>query len=168
MCNLLITIFIFLFFLQSPLWAQQNNDLGSYSDWQATYWDEGAGVCTMMTIPKKEEGKYSKRGEVFAQVVKNKGAKDSGVVNFVAGYTFKENSEVNVIIDNKHSFVLFTNKSTAWAQTEKDDASLIKYMKLGNKMIVKGISSRGTNTKDTYSLKGFVAAYKAMNKKCQQ
>ena len=63
--------------------------------------------------------------------------------------------------------LLFTNNSTAWAQTEKDDASLIKYMKLGNTMIVKGISSRGTNTKDTYSLKGFVAAYKAMNKKCQ-
>ncbi len=167
MCNLLITIFTFLFFLQSPIWAQQTNDLGSHNDWQATYWNEDGGVCTMMTLPKKKEGKYSKRGEVYAQVVKNKGDKDSGVVNFVAGYTFKENSEVNVIIDNKHSFVLFTNNSTAWAQTEKDDASLIKYMKLGNTMIVKGISSRGTNTKDTYSLKGFVAAYKAMNKKCQ-
>ena len=34
-------------------------------------------------------------------------------------------------------------------------------------MIVKGISSRGTNTKDKYSLKGFVAAYKAINKKCK-
>ena len=121
----------------------------------------------MMTIPKKEEGKYTKRGEVYAQVVKNMGTKDTGVVNFAAGYTFKENSEVNIKIDDKHSFILFTNKSTAWTQTEKDDASLIKFMKLGNTMIVKGISSRGTNTKDTYSLKGFVAAYKAINKKCK-
>lgn len=167
MCNLLITIFTFLFLIQSSVWGQVTNDLGTYGDWQATYWKDGEGICTMMTLPKKEEGKYSKRGEVYAQVVKNKGSKDTGVVNFVAGYIFKDNSEVNVLIDNKHSFVLFTNKSTAWAQTEKDDAALIKYMKLGNTMIVRGISSRGTNTKDTYSLKGFVAAYKAMNKKCQ-
>ena len=33
-------------------------------------------------------------------------------------------------------------------------------------MIVRGISSRGTNTKDTYSLKGFSAAYKAIKKVC--
>ena len=63
----------------------------------------------MMTIPKEEEGKYTKRGEVYAQVVKNMGAKDTGVVNFAAGYTFKENSEVNIKIDDKHSFILFTN-----------------------------------------------------------
>ena len=65
------------------------------------------------------------------------------------------------------SFTLFTNQSTAWAQNEKDDASIIKFMKLGNMMTVQGTSSRGTNTKDTYSLKGFIAAYKAMNKKCK-
>ena len=40
-------------------------------------------------------------------------------------------------------------------------------MKLGTKMVVKGVSMRGTNTTDTYSLKGFIAAYKAMNKICK-
>ena len=167
MYNSFVIIISVFFSFQTYVWAQESNDLGTYGDWQATFWNEGGGICTMMTIPKKEEGKYTKRGEVYAQVVKNMGAKDTGVVNFAAGYTFKENSEVNIKIDDKHSFILFTNKSTAWTQTEKDDASLIKFMKLGNTMIVKGISSRGTNTKDTYSLKGFVAAYKAINKKCK-
>lgn len=167
MYKLLISIFTVYFFMQSNVMAQESSDLGVYNDWQATFWNEGEGICTMMTLPKKEEGKYSKRGDVYAQVVKNTGSKDSGVVNFVAGYTFKENSEVNVQIDNKHSFTLFTNQSTAWAQNAEDDAALIKFMKLGNIMIVKGISSRGTNTKDTYSLKGFIAAYKAMNNKCK-
>jgi len=167
MYNLFIIILSVFFFLQPYAWAQESNDLGSYGDWQATYWNDGAGICTMMTIPIKEEGKYSKRGEVYAQVVKNVGAKDKGIVNFAAGYVFKENSEVNIQIDKKHSFILFTNKSNAWTKTEKDDVDMIKYMKLGNTMIVKGISSRGTHTKDTYSLKGFVAAYKAINKKCK-
>ena len=167
MHSLLIIIFTVFFSAQSYVFAQGSSDLGTYGDWQATYWNNDAGICTMMTLPKKEEGKYSRRGEVYAQVVKNTGANNTGVVNFVAGYTFKENSEVSIKIDNKHSFTLFTNQSTAWAQSEIDDASLIKFMKLGNTMVVRGISSRGTKTKDTYSLKGFVAAYKAMNKKCK-
>tara|TARA_B100001173_G_scaffold271580_1_gene249603 strand:+ start:223 stop:726 length:504 start_codon:yes stop_codon:yes gene_type:complete len=167
MYRFLIIIFAVFFTTQSYVFAQGSNDLGTYGDWQATYWNSDEGICTMMTLPKKEEGKYSRRGEVYAQVVKNMGSNNTGVVNFVAGYTFKENSEVNVKIDNKHSFTLFTNQSTAWAQNEKDDASIIKFMKLGNMMTVQGTSSRGTNTKDTYSLKGFIAAYKAMNKKCK-
>ena len=167
MYNLLIIIFAVFFSMQSYVLAQGSNDLGTYGDWRATYWSDEEGICTMMTIPIKKEGKYSKRGEVYAQVVKNMGEKNTGVVNFAAGYTFKENSEVNVKIDNKNSIKLFTNQSTAWAQTEKDDASLIKFMKLGNTMVVEGVSSRGTNTKDTYSLKGFIAAFKAMNKKCK-
>jgi invasion protein IalB len=167
MYNSLIIIFAVFFSMQAYVLAQGSNDLGTYGDWQATYWSNEGGICTMMTLPTKKEGKYSKRGEVYAQVVKNVGKKNTGVVNFVAGYTFKDDSEVNVKIDNKHSFTLFTNQSTAWTQTEKDDASLIKFMKLGNTMVVKGISSRGTNTKDTYSLKGFIAAFKAMNKKCK-
>jgi hypothetical protein len=39
-------------------------------------------------------------------------------------------------------------------------------MRKGDKMIVHGESSRGTQTKDTYSLKGFSQAYKAISAKC--
>ena len=39
-------------------------------------------------------------------------------------------------------------------------------MKRGRKMVVKGKSSRGTATTDTYSLTGFSAAYKAIGEAC--
>ena len=35
-------------------------------------------------------------------------------------------------------------------------------------MIVTGESSKGTATKDTYSLSGFSAAYKAISAKCRK
>ena len=38
----------------------------------------------------------------------------------------------------------------------------------GSKMVAVGTSSRGTKTKDTYSLSGFTKAYKAINKACGQ
>jgi hypothetical protein len=167
MYKTLIIIITIFFSLQSYVLGQESSDLGVFGDWHATYWSTDGGVCTMMSVPVKEEGKYSKRGQVYSQIIKNNGSKDTGVIYFAAGYSFKESSEVNVKIDNKHSFTLFTNGASAWAQDSTDDKLLIKYMKLGNTMIVKGISSRGTNTKDTYSLKGFIAAYKAIDKKCK-
>ena len=76
MYNSFVIIISVFFSFQTYVWAQDSNDLGTYGDWQATFWNEGGGICTMMTIPKKSEGKYTKRGEVYAQVVKNMGTKD--------------------------------------------------------------------------------------------
>ena len=39
-------------------------------------------------------------------------------------------------------------------------------MKKGNKLIVKGQSSRGTDTIDTYTLSGFTLAYNQLFKDC--
>jgi len=162
-------IFALLFCLQSYVVAQDYTSLGTYGDWEAMYWNTEEGlVCSIISAPTKKEGKYTKRGQVYAQISQNKGSNGIGVVSFQAGYAFKTKKPVRVNIDSKHKFELFlTNNQTAWADTEDEDVLLIKFMKLGTKMVVKGISSRGTNTIDTYSLKGFIAAYKAMNKICK-
>jgi len=161
-------VFLFLFLLRPYVFAEEATSLGTYGDWKSMYWNTEEGVvCSMISAPIKKEGKYSRRGQVYAQIAKNKGTKELGVIYFEAGYTFKENSKVQLKIDSKHSFNLFTVQQGAWAETTTDDILLIKAMKLGNKMVVKGVSSRGTDTTDTYSLKGFIAAYKAMNKICK-
>jgi len=163
-----LIVFAFLFSLQSYVIAADSTSLGTYGDWEAMYWKTEEGlICSIISAPIKKEGKYTKRGQVYAQISKNKGSKELGVVSFQAGYTFKTEKPVSVNIDLKYAFQLFTNNQTAWAGTEDEDILLIKSMKLGTKMVVKGVSSRGTNTIDTYSLKGFIAAYKAMNKICK-
>ena len=47
------------------------------------------------------------------------------------------------------------------------EGTIVKAMIQGARMIIKGTSSSGTQTTDTYSLKGFTAAYKAINKACK-
>ena len=43
--------------------------LGEYGDWIAYYYRDNAGpVCYMASTPKKDEGKYSKRGDIFVVV----------------------------------------------------------------------------------------------------
>ncbi|MDX1424550.1 MAG: invasion associated locus B family protein, partial [Kiloniellales bacterium] len=46
------------------------------------------------------------------------------------------------------------------------DQAIVKAMRAGSSMVVKGTSSRGTVTTDTYSLLGFSKAYAAISKAC--
>ena len=46
-------------------------------------------------------------------------------------------------------------------------AKLVRAMKSGNRMVVYGTSSRGTKTTDTYSLSGFTAMKKRIDKACK-
>ena len=160
---------ICIFFCTHICFAEESHkELGNYGNWDAYYWDLNEGkVCLMVSAPLKEEGKYTRRGEVYAQVSLNENNSGNGVVSFQAGYTFKSNSEINIIIDKNNKMVLQPVGRVAWTISEEEDAKLIKFMKLGNEMIVRGISSRGTKTKDTYSLKGFSAAFTAIRKVCK-
>lgn len=140
--------------------------IGDYGDWAAyTYKENGKNVCYMASTPKRDEGKYTKRGDIYAVVTHRPAEKSFDVVNFVAGYSYKEESKAIVKI-GKETFTLFTSDDKAWTYTPQDDKQLVSAMKRGERMIVDGVSSRGTKTKDTYSLKGFLRAYKAISAKC--
>jgi invasion protein IalB len=147
----------------APAFAQST--LSTFGDWTAFSRGSGKGkVCYLGASPDKAEGKYSKRGDVYALVTHRPGDKSLGVVSIESGYTYKKDSEVTLTIDGKERR-LYTNGGQAWA-FEKDDPLIVAAMKAGKAMIVKGMSSRGTKTTDTYRLKGFTAAFKAINKAC--
>lgn len=141
--------------------------IGEYNDWSAYYYQEGKNlVCYMASSPKKDEGKYTSRGNIYVVVTHRPGEKSFDVVNFVAGYTYKKDSAVQVKIGKKVIDRMFVDQDKAWAINEKVDKELVTAMKNGERMIVHGTSSRGTETKDTYSLSGFSAAYRAISSKC--
>ena len=62
---------------------------------------------------------------------------------------------------------MFTRGENAWNYDTKADRSMIKAMKAGSRMVVKGRSQRGTQTTDTYSLSGFTAAFNAISNACK-
>lgn len=93
------------------------------------------------------------------------GEKVFGEISVEAGYTYKPGSEVEVTIDGQ-TFKLFTQGGNAWAYDEKADQALVNAMRAGQQMVVKGTSTRGTLTTDTYSLTGFTAAMQSIDKAC--
>lgn len=141
--------------------------LGTFKDWSAMSFTEDRNtVCMMWSQPEKAEGKYKKRGEVFIFVTHRPKDREMNKVSFETGYTFKDSSEVRVTIDGQ-PYTLYTDGSTAWSHDAKDDERMVKAMRAGRKMTMEGTSSRGTDTRDTYSLSGFTAAHNAINKACR-
>lgn len=141
--------------------------LGTFNTWSAmTFNEDDKTVCMMWSQPEKAEGDYKKRGEIFVFVTHRPGDQEMNKVSFETGYTFKESSEVRVIIDGT-TYTLYTDGSTAWSSDVEDDLRMVNAMRAGRTMIMEGVSSRGTETKDTYSLSGFTAAHNAINKACR-
>jgi hypothetical protein len=150
----------------TPVRAAEPKHIGSYTDWNAfTYDEKGGKVCYMAGTPQKAEGKYSKRGDIHVLITHRKAEKSTVVVSIIAGYVYKKDSWAEVKVGST-KFELFTDSDKAWARDHKGDRDMVRIMKQGLKMVVKGVSSRGTATTDTYSLTGFSAAYDAIGKAC--
>ncbi len=149
--------------------AEAPQMIGEYDDWVAYYYRDKAGpVCYMASTPKKDEGKYTRRGDIYAVITHRPAEKSYDVVNFNAGYTFKSDSKFVVKIGAKTFDRMFTNGDKAWSVSEKVDKEIVEAMKRGSRMVVHGTSSKGTQTKDTYSLAGFSSAYRAITNKCKR
>ncbi|MEK7819960.1 MAG: invasion associated locus B family protein [Pseudomonadota bacterium] len=138
--------------------------LGTFGDWEA-YADARDGFCYAGTKPTKQEGKYTQRGDVFILVTHRPKEKTFDVVSIEAGYVYKDGSEVKAAVGDQ-ALSLFGQGGQAWARDAAGDAQLVKAMRAGSTLVVKGTSSKGTLTVDTYSLKGVSAALDAINKAC--
>lgn len=137
----------------------------TFGDWSVyTYQDEKGTVCYLSAKPKKSEGNYKQRGDVRALLTLKPNG-DGGTINLVAGYTYPANGKVTVHLAQQ-KFTLFTKDDGAWALDDKTDKTMLLAMAIGQQMIVKGKSDKGTETTDNYSMKGFADAYQAAAKAC--
>lgn len=162
-----IAIAFFAVFLSLPSWAAQPRFLEAYGDWDTyVYVENGAQVCYMASRPQKSEGDYTQRGEVFAYITHRPAEKSRDVFGYVTGYTYQAGSEVSVDFGGGNKMTLFTQDDKAWALDESSDSKLADMVQKKNKMIVRGVSSRGTKTTDTFSLRGSTSAYNRITKEC--
>ena len=146
--------------------AAAANVIGTFGDWTAfTDSEDGKKFCYIGSAPTKSAGKYKKRGDIYILVTHRPAEKKTGVVSIATGYTYKQGSEAVLAVGGA-AFRLFTDRDTAWADDAKTDRALVRAMQAGLNMVVRGTSGKGTKTTDTYSLKGFSAAYRAIGVAC--
>jgi len=165
--NSIPTFLVLCLILGSSAAAAADKVLGLYGDWGAQTFTEGKNTgCSMWSQPTKDQGKYKQRGAIYAYVTHRPWDKRINEVSISAGYTYKKDSTVQLRVGNE-KFSLFTDGDTAWSRSPKDDKQLVEAMRRGSSMIVTGMSSKGTQTTDAYSLNGFSKAYEAIGKACK-
>ena len=101
--------------------AQDIESLGAFGDWRAYAYDEkGEKACYIASQPKKDEGDYKRRGEIYAMVTHRPADKVRDEVSLAAGYRYKSETRVEVLIDGK-TFELLPHEDTAWVPDSAGD-----------------------------------------------
>ncbi|WP_207482066.1 invasion associated locus B family protein [Arenibaculum pallidiluteum] len=150
----------------APLSAKPSA-VGSFGRWTVFASGSGAGrVCYMGGLPLRSEGKYTRRDRVVFYVAYRPGERGGDEVSVLAGYPYRRGSQATLTIDGA-TFRLITDGDTAWAATDGLDRRIVRAVRAGSRMVVKGTSARGTLTTDTYDLEGSAAAYAAMREACR-
>lgn len=154
--------------LSASALAAEPAALGTFGDWNAyTYKAADTKVCYVVAQPKdSQSSKKVKRDPIFFIVTNMPGRKVAGEVSTIIGYPFKEQSTVEVKVDEA-AFKLFTKGDGAWAESSEMERQIVAAMRNGKALSVKGMSWKGTQTTDRYSLTGISAALDKINTACK-
>ena len=123
----------------------------------------GKEICYSISLPIKNEGNYNKRGQPYILITNIGG--NIQEISVASGYNYKENSEVELSFGLK-KFSIFTYKNLAWSNSKSDDIEILKAMRVYDDVIISATTKDNRYSKDTYSLLGFLKAYKKMLELC--
>ena len=147
--------------------AAAPESLGTFGKWSAfTYTDNSGKVCFVISEPDSAKlSRRARRGDVFFMITHWAGKKKFGEPSVIIGYPFKSTSAPQIRIGSD-SFGMKVNKDGAWIENNAEERKLIEAMKAGTTMVIKGTSTRGTRSTDSYSLSGITAALDKIDATC--
>ena len=165
--------------LPSAAWAQakpnptaQATLLAQYGDWGAyTATPGGQKVCFALAKPSSSVDNPPNRrtaaNTVYIFISTRPAEKVNNEISvLVGGYVFKPNSEASVAV-GAASFAMYTQNDGAWVKNAAEEAKLIDTMRKGADVVIKATTARGTQTTDTFSLKGIAEAIKRAGDECK-
>jgi hypothetical protein len=143
--------------------------LGQYSEWGAyTATPNGRKVCFAIAKPAASETRPPDRprNQPYMFISTRPADKVTNEVSIVVGYPFKTGSEANAQVGGT-TFQLYTQGDGAWIKNAAEEAHMVEAMRAGDSAVVKGTSAKGTESTDTYSLKGLTEALDRMAQECK-
>ena len=150
--------------------AQEPKRLSTHHDWVAYEYGSGKDrICYIASRPKSHKPKGINRDPAYFHVTHYPNLSRRGEIHVEVGYPLKQNSRprARVKVRKKtQDFRFFVKDSSAWVVDQKNPP-VVEAMKAGSTMKFTATSARGTVVTDSYSLKGFTAAYKAITRACR-
>ena len=140
----------------------------SFGDWHVrAVGESNERVCWVVSLPLKWEASRQnvKRGDIYLAVSFRPGEEVDAEVNYYAGYPLRARSRVAVRVGNR-DLEMLTYQENAWGENPQQDSKLVNAFRRGRTAVVRGVSTRGTRTTDTFSLIGFTAALERAREAC--
>lgn len=154
-----------------PALAQEStNRVATKTDW-SVFTEDNPKECWGVSSPKESvntrdgQAVSVKRSDILLFITFRPG-QSGGEISFTGGYPFAKDSKVNVDIGGKN-FDLFTDGEWAWTSGPDQDAEMMAALKAGAEAKLTARSGKGTQTVDTFSLKGFTAAMDEAASRCK-
>ena len=143
--------------------------LGQYGEWGAyAATPNGRKVCFAIAKPAATETKPPDRprNQPYMFISTRLADKVTNEVSVMVGYPFKTSSEATAQVGST-TFQLYTQGDGAWIKNAAEEAHMVDAMRAGDSAVVKGISAKGTESVDTYSLKGLTEALDRVAQECK-
>jgi invasion protein IalB len=143
--------------------------LGQYGDWGAYAASPGGKkVCFALAKPGISETTPPgrPRNPAYMFISTRPADKVTNEVSIIVGYPFKPGSEATADIGST-DYALYTQQDGAWIKNATEEARMVDAMRGGQSVVVKGTSAKGTQSTDTYSLKGLSQALDRTGQECK-
>ena len=150
---------------------ESTNRVATMTDW-SVFTEENPKECWGVSSPKETVNTRDgapvsvRRGDILLFVSFRPASGGKGEISFSGGYPFAAGSTVGLDIDGT-AFNLISDGEWAWPASVEDDAAILAALKKGATAVVSAKSGKGTQTRDSFSLRGFTAAMNEAETRCK-
>ena len=144
--------------------------LGQYGTWGAyTATPNGKRVCFALAKPSssKTNPPNRPRDPAYAFVSTRPAEKVNNEVSIMIGYALKPGSESTLEVGGA-SYAMYTQGDGLWIKNAAEEERMVDAMRKSADAVVKGVSAKGTETVDAFSLKGLAQALDRLAQDCRR
>jgi hypothetical protein len=144
--------------------------LGQYGTWGAyAATPNGKKVCFALAKPSssKTNPPNRPRDPAYAFVSTRPAEKVSNEVSVMIGYALKPGSESTLEVGGA-SYAMYTQGDGLWIKNAAEEERMVEAMRKSADVVVKGVSTKGTETTDVFSLKGLSQALDRVAQDCKR
>ena len=144
--------------------------IGQFGTWGAyTAMPNGKKVCFALAKPSssKTNPPNRPRDPAYAFVSTRPAEKVNNEVSIMIGYALKPGSESTLEVGGA-SFAMYTQGDGLWIKNAAEEERLVEAMRKSADAVIKGVSAKGTETTDTFSLKGLAQALDRLAQDCRR
>jgi invasion protein IalB len=144
--------------------------LGQYGTWGAyAATPNGKKVCFALAKPSssKTNPPNRPRDPAYAFVSTRPAERVNNEVSIMIGYALKPGSESTLEVGGA-SYAMYTQGDGLWIKNAAEEERMVEAMRKSADVVVKGVSAKGTETTDTFSLKGLSQALDRVAQDCRR